>query len=91
MTVHRWERSQRGIQDHLLDQICELYNRPLGWFLTIEDGDLEDEQPVDAKLHRAGTEVADRVYRKIAGASADQRAMIEKVVEDMLDGFKRVA
>ena len=91
MTVHRWERSQRGIQDHLLDQICELYNRPLGWFLTIEDGDLEDEQPVDAKLHRAGTEAADRVYRKIAGASADQRAMIEKVVEDMLDGFKRVA
>ena len=92
MTVHRWERSQRGVQDHLLNQVCELYGRPLSWFLTLEDGDLEDEQPVDAStLHRAGTAAAERVNRKIADAPAGQRAMIENVVEDMLDGLKQAS
>ena len=91
MTVHRWERSQRGVPEDLLLQVCEIYERPLSWFLTLEEGDLEDEQPVDAKLHRAGTEAADRVYRKIVGAPADQRAIIEKVVEDMLDDLKRAS
>ena len=89
MTVHRWERSKRGVQDYLLNKVCELYGRPLSWFLTLEDGDLEDEQRVGAELHRAGKEAAEGVYRKIADAPAGQRAMIEKVVEDMLDGLKQ--
>ena len=91
MTVHRWERSQRGVPEHLLHQVCELYERPLRWFLTLEEGDLEDEQPADAELHRAGTKAAERIYRKSAEAPAYQGAMIEKVVEDMLDGLKQAS
>ena len=95
MTVHRWERSQRGVPDHLLHQVCEVYERSLRWFLTLEDGDLEDEQPVAPgsgmpTLHR-GTEAAERISRKIGEAPASQRGMIEKVVEDMLDGLKRAS
>ena len=29
MTVHRWERSQRAVPDHLLDKVCEVYDKPL--------------------------------------------------------------
>jgi len=94
MTVHRWERSQRGVQDHLLNQVCELYGRPLRWFLTLEDGDLEDDQTVTSHaptLHRAGVEASERIYRKIGEAPSSQRGMIEKVVEDMLDGLKQAS
>ena len=60
--------------------------------VTLEEGDLEDEQPVDAStLHRAGSAAAERIRRKIADAPASQRAMIEKVVEDMLDGLKQAS
>ena len=93
MTVHRWESSQRGVTDHLLARVSELYDKPLRWFLTLEDGDLEEEQPVATgsdtpTLHR-GTEAAERISRKIEDAPASQRPMIEKVLEDMLDGLKR--
>ena len=94
MTVHRWERSQRGVPEHLVHQVCELYERPLSWFLTLEEGDLGEGQPVrsDAPvLHRASVEASERIYRKIAGAPSSQRGMIEKVVEDMLDGLKRAS
>ena len=98
MTVHRWERSQRGVPDHLLLKVCELYDRPLSWFLTLEEGDLEDQRLLKAEAGseqsnspRAGLEVSERISRKIAGAPASQRAMIEKVVEDMLDGLKRAS
>ena len=43
MTVHRWERSQRAIPDYLLDKLCELYDKPIRWFLTLEEGDLEQK------------------------------------------------
>ena len=88
MTVHRWERSQRGVPDHLLDRVCELYNRPLRWFLTLEEGDLGPEA---ASAEPAGSPAAERICRRIADAPVGQRAMIEKVVEDMLDGLTRVA
>ena len=100
MTVHRWERSQRGVTDQLLGRVCELYNRPLSWFLTLEDGDLVEEQPTAVATghlsdsptpHSAGQEAAERIRRKIAISPASQRSMIEKVVEDMLDGLKQVA
>ena len=93
MTVHRWERSQRGVPDHLLDRLCELYDTPLTWFLTLEDGDLAQEQPTAVAgtptPHSAGQEAAERIRLKIANAPAADRPMIERVVEDMLDGLAR--
>ncbi len=98
MTVHRWERSQRAVPDHLLDKVCELYNKPIRWFLTLEEGDLEDEgpsgkvseapAPYGRKASGASTDAAGRVYRKIADAPANYAPLIEKVVEDILDGLK---
>jgi transcriptional regulator with XRE-family HTH domain len=89
MTVHRWERSQRGVPDHLLDKVCVLYNRPLKWFLTLEDDDLAAmaENVSNAPTARgASTEAAERIRRLVADAPAEHRPMIEKVVDDILDG-----
>jgi len=93
MTVHRWERSQRGVPDDLLARVSELYDKPLRWFLTLEDGDLgqESESSGPVSATPAGSSAAERIRRKIADAPASQQSMIEKVVEDMLDGLKRVA
>ena len=103
MTVHRWERSQRAIPDHLLDRVCELYNKPIRWFLTLEEGDLEEENGPSTGASGKGSETpsrygraangtsadaAGRVYRKIADAPASYAPMIEKVVEDILEGLK---
>ena len=105
MTVHRWERSQRAVPDHLLDRVCELYNKPMRWFLTLEEGDLEQEQdtgpsgvapgkdseaqsPYSRLPRGVSTDAAGRVYRKIADAPANYVPLIEKVVEDILDGLK---
>jgi hypothetical protein len=99
MTVHRWERSQRAVPDHLLDKLCELYDKPIRWFLTLEEGDLEQENgPSDssgrisegstAYGRRGSTDAATRVYRKIADAPAGYLPLLEKVVEDILDGLK---
>ncbi len=87
------ERSQRSISDQLLARVSELYGEPLRWFLTLEDGDLgqESESPGPDSATPAGPAAAERIRRKIADAPASQRAMIEKVVEDMLDGITRVA
>ena len=92
MTVHRWERSQRGVPDDLLARVSELYGEPLRWFLTLEDGDLgqESESPGPVSATPAGPAAAERIRRKIADAPASQQSMIEKVVEDMLDGLRRV-
>ena len=92
MTVHRWERSQRGISEENLDRLCEFYDKPLRWFLTLEEGDLEEDGPSDestAKLSRSGSAAASRLSRKIADAPTANRPMIEKVVEDLLDGMKQ--
>ena len=88
MTVHRWERSQRAVPDHLLDKVCERYDKPIRWFLTLEDGDLGQESSVSPKP--IGSPGAERIGRKIAEAPAKQQAMIEKVVEDLLDGLSQV-
>ena len=93
MTVHRWERSQRSISDQLLARVSELYGKPIRWFLTLEDGDLEQESessvPVSARP--AGSATAERIRRMVSDAPAHQQSMIEKIVEDMVDGLKRVA
>ena len=99
--MHRWERSQRAVPDYLLDKLCELYDKPIRWFLTLEEGDLEQENgPADgsgraseasgAYGRRGGTDAASRVYRKIADAPAGYLPLLEKVVEDILDGLRTV-
>ena len=100
MTVHRWERSHRAIPDHLLDKLCELYDKPIRWFLTLEEGDLEQESgPTTGRVSDApaaygrsgnggGSEAAGRVLQKIADAPAAYLPLIEKVVEDILDGLR---
>jgi transcriptional regulator with XRE-family HTH domain len=86
MTVHRWERSQRSISEENLDRLCELYNKPLRWFLTLEEGDLDEKKGPSGKESSAA---ANRLSRKIADAPDSQRPMIEKVVEDLLDGLRK--
>ncbi len=93
MTVHRWERSQRGVPDHLLERLSELYDRPINWFLTLEEGDLGQEIQGSGVVSAipSGSTGAERIRRMIAEAPVSQQAMIEKVVEDMLDGLRRMA
>ena len=43
MTIHRWERSQRAVPDNLLKNLSGLYDKPIRWFLTLEEGDLEQD------------------------------------------------
>ena len=101
MTVHRWERSQRAVPDYLLDKLCELYDKPIRWFLTLEEGDLERETGLADGSSRGDEGSAEynrkagidkdstkRVYRKIADAPSHYIPLIEKVVEDILDGLK---
>ena len=99
MTVHRWERSQRAIPDHLLDKLCELYDKPIRWFLASEEGDLEREiLPADASGQvsdtagscgrKVGSDAAGQVYRKIADAPASYLPLIEKAVEYILGGLR---
>ena len=100
MTVHRWERSQRAVPDHLLDKLCELYDKPIRWFLTLEEGDLEQENGPSGDASgrvseaggvyggKGGSDAAGRVYRKIADAPAGYLPLLEKVVEDILDGLR---
>ena len=101
MTVPRWERSQRAVPDYLLDKLCEIYDKPIRWFLTLEEGDLEQENGLSDRSGRVGesstahnrktgigTDAAGRVYRKIADAPSNYIPLIEKGVEDILDGLK---
>ncbi len=90
MTVHRWEHSLRAISDTHLDLLCELYDKPLRWFLTLEEGDLEDAGPSEGSSVTSGrsSAAANRLSRKIADAPASHRPMIEKVVEDILDALR---
>jgi transcriptional regulator with XRE-family HTH domain len=99
MTVHRWERSQRAVPDYLLDKLCDLYDKPIRWFLTLEQGDLEQENgpagdssgrvsDSSGSYGRGSSDAAGRVYRKIADAPAGYLPLLEKVVEDILDGLR---
>jgi len=90
MTVHRWERSQRSISEENLDRLCEIYDKPLRWFLTLEEEDLEQENgPSETQgFGSASSAAASWLSRKIADAPASQRRMIEKVVEGLLDALR---
>ena len=86
MTVARWERSERGVPDHLLEWLCGIYHKPLSWFLTLEDGDLDEVAMAD----RAYPITADRILRKLADTPPELRPMIQKAVEDLIDDLRRV-
>ena len=111
MTVLRWEHSQRAVSDDVLQRLSKLYDRPLRWFLTLEEGDLEEvdtrygqterdygkvaERPDRYRASReeespsdTRSEVAERMFRRISEASADHLPLIERVVEDILDGLQ---
>ena len=95
MTVHRWERSQRAVPDHHLDKLCRLYDKPIRWFLTLEEGDLKQEASPGNVSVNTGTygknvepDPAGRIYRKIANAPSVYLPLLEKVVEDILDGLR---
>ena len=95
MTIHRWERSQRAVPDHLLKNLSGLYDKPIRWFLTLEEGDLEQEAFNEDTSESTGTyarygesDAVGRVYRKIADAPSGYLPLLEKVVEDILDGLK---
>ena len=66
MTVHRWERSQRMISEEHLNRLCDLYDRPLRWFLTLEAGDLGEEVDAaqDSRTRRQSA-AANRLSRKM--------------------------
>ena len=106
MTVLRWEHSQRAVSDDVLQRLSKLYDRPLRWFLTLEEWDIrygqterdygkvaerparylasrEEESPSDTR-----SEVAERMFRRISEAPADHLPLIERVVEDILDGLQ---
>jgi len=79
MTVHRWERSQRSISEENLDLLCDLYDKPLRWFLTLEEGDLENEVGVSEEARvRPQSAAASGLSRKIADAPATERPIIEQ-------------
>ncbi len=39
-TIHRWESSWSLVPGDALIQLSDLYNKPIRWFLTIENSDL---------------------------------------------------
>ena len=71
MTVHRWERSQRAIPDHLVDGLCELYDKPIRWLLTSEEGDLGRESRAADASGRV-SETAGSCGRKVGSDAAGQ-------------------
>lgn len=80
MTVHRWEHEQRTISEDKLERISKLYGKSMRWFLTIEEGDLD---PPDVR-----SEAARRIYHRVSGAPAKYHSMLERVVEELLEGLE---
>lgn len=92
-TIYRWEHSQRRISDTLLERVCEIYNRPAGWFLSLEDrnpelesGESESEPTTHNRVYPVVTE---RIFGEIVDASA-YRPIIKKIVNRYLCGLKRM-
>lgn len=80
MTVHRWEHEQRTISEDKLERISKLYGKSVRWFLTIEEGDLD---PPDVR-----SEAARRIYHRVSEAPIKYHSMLERVVEDLLEGLE---
>ena len=80
MTVHRWEHEQRTITEDKLERLSNLYGKPVRWFLTIEEGDLD---PPDQR-----SDAARRIYHRVAGAPLKYHSMLERVVDELLEGLE---
>ncbi len=80
MTVHRWERGERTVPEIKLKRLCDLYGKTATWFLTLEEGDLE--------ISNAQFETPRRVYRRIADSPAKYHPMVERMVDQLLQGLK---
>ena len=70
----------RTINEVKLEQISKLYGKPVRWFLTLDEADLDS--PSEA------TDTAKRIYRRVASAPEKYHSMIEKVIEELLAGLE---
>ena len=88
-TVGRWEHSQRPISDTLLERVCGIYKRPIGWFLTMEDGNLEQDSgrmgKEPATPNRPNPVATERISHETADAPAAYRSMVKMVVKRIVD------
>ena len=79
ITVHRWERKQRTISKDHLTRLSEYYGKSIRWFLTLEEGDLEQDD--------GASSTARRVYRRIAEIPEQYQTIVERVVDEMVSGL----
>jgi transcriptional regulator with XRE-family HTH domain len=77
MTVLRWEHDQRSIPEEKLKRLGALYKKPLRWFLTLEEGDLEGPE--------ARYRIARRLYQRVAEAPEKHQAVVERMVGNILE------
>ena len=89
MSVHRWERSQRAISDHLLNKLCSLYKISLVWFLTLEEGDLDEGLEPRAVTGNGHNKVSKRVARAINEASEEELSVAEDVLASLLESLRK--
>ena len=80
ITIHRWEHGLRTISEIKLACLSEIYGRPVRWFLTVEEGDLDS---LDSR-----NESARRISRRIAEAPEKYLVVVERVVDDLLQGLE---
>ena len=79
VTVHRWEHDQRTVSKDHLAHMSERYGKPIRWFLAFEEGDVD---PLDGRY-----DTARRIYRRISEMPERYRAMVERVVDEMVVGL----
>lgn len=82
MTVYRWERGERTISEEHLRHLSRIYGQALEWFLTLDEGDLDNTD--------AATETARRVYRRVSQCSERHQAIAELLVNSVLVGIAAV-
>jgi transcriptional regulator with XRE-family HTH domain len=79
VTVHRWEHDQRTVSKDHLAHMSEQYGKSMRWFLTFEEGDVD---PLDRRY-----DTARRIYHRISEMPERYRAMVERVVDEMVVGL----
>ena len=82
MTVHRWERGERTISEDHLRHLSRIYGQAIEWFLTLDEGDLDNTD--------AASETARRVYRRVAQCAERHQTIAELLVNSVLLGIEAV-
>ncbi len=82
MTVHRWERGERTISEDHLRHLSRIYGQTIEWFLTLDEGDLENTDAV--------SETARRVYRRVSQCPERHQAIAELLINSVLTGIEAV-